>query len=48
MYVNHEVPVLRREGYEADYFNLVDNGVPSYYEIVTVASEDSGKMSKQI
>lgn len=41
MYVNHEVPVLRSEGYEIDYFNPVDYGVPSYYEIVAVTSEDT-------
>src|SRR5690625_794778 len=41
MYVNHEVPVLRSKGYEIDFFNPVDYGVPSYYEIVAVTSEDT-------
>lgn len=41
MFVNHEVPVLRSEGHEVDYINPVDYGVPSYYEVVAVTSDDT-------
>lgn len=41
MFVNHEVPVLRSEGYEVDYINPVDYGVPSYYEVVAVTSDET-------
>lgn len=41
MYVNHEVPVLQSKGHAIDYFNPVDYGVPSYYEIVAVTSEET-------
>lgn len=40
-FVNHEVPLLRSEGYDVDYINPVDYGVPSYYEVVTVTSEET-------
>jgi len=39
MFVNHEVPTLHHEGYDVDYINPVDYGVPSYHEVVAVASE---------
>lgn len=35
-FVNHEVPVLRNEGYDIDYLNPVEYGVPNYYELVIV------------
>lgn len=38
-YVNHEVPQLRSEGYDVDFINPADHGVPNYYELVTVTSE---------
>lgn len=38
-FVNHEVPVLKHEGYETRYFNPVDYGVPNYYELVAVTSD---------
>lgn len=41
MYVNHEVPVLRSEGYEIDFINPVDYGVPRFYEIVAVTSDET-------
>lgn len=41
MFVNHEVPVLRSEGHDVDFINPVDYGVPSYYEVVAVTSEDT-------
>lgn len=39
MFVNHEVPSLRHEGHEVDFINPIDYGVPSYHEVVAVASE---------
>ncbi|CEI82114.1 ABC transporter substrate-binding protein [Oceanobacillus oncorhynchi subsp. incaldanensis] len=41
MYVNHEVPVLRSEGYNIDFINPVDYGVPRFYEIVAVTSDET-------
>ena len=38
-YINHEVPVLRHKGYETRYFNPVDYGVPSFYELVIVTND---------
>lgn len=40
-YINHEVPVLRHNGYETRYFNPVDYGVPSYYELVVVTNDET-------
>lgn len=37
--VNHEVPQLEEEGFEVDYFDLDDYGVPTYYEGVFVAGD---------
>lgn len=42
-YINHEVPVLAHNGYEVNYFNPVDYGVPSFYELVIVTNEDTWK-----
>lgn len=47
MFVNHEVPLLRSEGYEVDYFNPVDYGVPSYYEVVAVTSDDTWEKEQE-
>ncbi|GGP10747.1 ABC transporter substrate-binding protein [Oceanobacillus neutriphilus] len=41
MYVNHEVPVLQSEGHEIDFINPVDYGVPDFYEIVAVTSDET-------
>lgn len=38
-YINHEVPVLRHDGHEVRYFNPVDYGVPSFYELVFVTND---------
>ncbi|AIF42776.1 ABC transporter substrate-binding protein [Virgibacillus sp. SK37] len=38
-YVNHEVPVLESKGYDVEYTNPTDYGVPSYYELVAVTSD---------
>jgi putative hydroxymethylpyrimidine transport system substrate-binding protein len=42
-YINHEVPVLEHKGYEVDYFNPVDYGVPNFYELVIVTNEETWK-----
>ena len=38
--VNHEVPAMEEQGFEVNYFFPNDYGVPDYYELVMVASED--------
>jgi putative hydroxymethylpyrimidine transport system substrate-binding protein len=38
-YINHEVPVLKHKGYETRFFNPVDYGVPSFYELVLVTND---------
>lgn len=40
-YINHEVPVLKHKGFETRYFNPVDYGVPSFYELVIVTNDDT-------
>jgi putative hydroxymethylpyrimidine transport system substrate-binding protein len=40
-YINHEVPVLKHEGYKTRYFNPVDYGVPNFYELVLVTNDDT-------
>jgi putative hydroxymethylpyrimidine transport system substrate-binding protein len=40
-YINHEVPVLKNMGYNTRYFNPVDYGVPSFYELVAVTSDQT-------
>ncbi|MEG2354074.1 MAG: ABC transporter substrate-binding protein [Clostridium sp.] len=37
--VNHEVPVMKKEGHDVNYFSPVDFGVPNYYELVFVTNE---------
>ncbi|MCI7474119.1 MAG: ABC transporter substrate-binding protein [Clostridiales bacterium] len=37
--VNHEVPQLEKEGFEVNWFDLDDYGVPTYYEGVFLASD---------
>jgi putative hydroxymethylpyrimidine transport system substrate-binding protein len=38
-YINHEVPVLKHQGYETRNLNPTEHGVPSYYELVAVTSD---------
>lgn len=45
-YINHEVPVLRHEGYNPSYFNPADYGVPNYYELVMVTSDKTLKQDR--
>ncbi len=39
--VNHEVPQMIEEGFDVNYFRLDDYGVPSYYELVFLANDDT-------
>ncbi len=39
-YVNHEKPLLEKEGIQLAAFDPSDYGVPDYYELVLTASED--------
>ena len=39
--VNHEVPQMEEEGFDVNYFELDDYGVPTYYEGVFLASDDT-------
>jgi len=47
MFVNHEVPSLRSQGYEVDYINPVDYGVPSYYEVVAITSDETWENNQE-
>ena len=38
--VNHEVPQMEEEGFEVNYFDLDDYGVPTYYEAVFLAIDE--------
>jgi putative hydroxymethylpyrimidine transport system substrate-binding protein len=46
-YINHEVPVLEHEGHEVHYFNPVDYGVPSFYELVMVTNDDTWQAEEE-
>lgn len=39
--VNHEVPQMEEEGFEVSYFMLDDYGVPTYYEGVFLANDET-------
>lgn len=39
--VNHEVPQLEEEGFQVNWFDLDDYGVPTYYEGVFLAGDDA-------
>lgn len=39
-YVNHEQPLLEKEGFPITYFAPIDYGVPNYYEIVLITAEN--------
>lgn len=41
VYINHEVPLLKYEGYDPAYIDPTDYGVPSFYELVVVTSDDT-------
>lgn len=38
-YINHEVPVLKHEGYETHNLNPTEYGIPSYNELIAVTSD---------
>ena len=38
--INHEVPQMEEEGFEVNWFDLDDYGVPSYYEGIFLASDE--------
>ncbi|WP_332650540.1 ABC transporter substrate-binding protein [Lysinibacillus sp. 54212] len=40
-YINHELVLLNKEGYEMEAFKLDDYGVPDNYELVIVTGEDT-------
>lgn len=46
-YINHEVPVMRHQGYEPAYFNPADYGVPNYHELVFVTGDKTLKEDKE-
>ena len=39
--VNHEVPQMEEEGFSANWFDLDDYGVPTYYEGIFLASDEA-------
>ena len=39
--VNHEVPQMEEEGFQVNWFDLDDYGVPTYYEGVFLANDDA-------
>lgn len=46
-YINHEVPLLKYEGYNPGYIDPTAYGVPSFYELVVVTSEDTWKKEEE-
>lgn len=46
-YINHEVPVLKHNGFNTRYFNPIDYGVPAYNEIVLVTSDDTWEKDQE-
>lgn len=47
IYINHEVPLLKHEGYDPAYIDPTDYGVPSFYELVVVTSDDTWKKDQE-
>lgn len=50
-FVNHELPMLEKEGFTVDYFSPTEYGMPNYYELVLVTGqtqidENSEKLEK--
>lgn len=46
-YINHEVPVLKHEGHETRNINPTEHGIPSYYELVAVTSDQTWEKEKE-
>ncbi|MFS0574063.1 ABC transporter substrate-binding protein [Sporosarcina sp. 179-K 3D1 HS] len=40
-YINHEVPLLEHEGFPTGHIDPTEYGVPSFYELVVVTSDDT-------
>ncbi|MEK4030418.1 ABC transporter substrate-binding protein [Pseudobacillus sp. FSL P4-0506] len=40
-YINHEVPLLKHEGYETSNLDPTKYGVPNFYELVAVTSDET-------
>ena len=40
-YINHEVPLLKHEGHETRNFDPTQYGVPNFYELVAVTSDET-------
>ena len=38
--VNHEVPQLKEEGFDVNWFSLTDYGIPNFYEVCLLANND--------
>ncbi|MDQ0256978.1 putative hydroxymethylpyrimidine transport system substrate-binding protein [Evansella vedderi] len=47
-YINHEVPVLKHEGYKTRHFNPVEYGVPSFYQLLFVTSDETWETQSDI
>lgn len=45
-YINHELVLLKKEGYDMDILKLTDFGVPDSYELVVVTGEKTLKKKK--
>ncbi|WP_431027204.1 ABC transporter substrate-binding protein [Lysinibacillus sp. LZ02] len=46
-YINHEMVLLEKEGYNIDLLKLDDYGVPNSYELVVVAGEETFEKKKE-
>ncbi|MCM3441635.1 ABC transporter substrate-binding protein [Metabacillus halosaccharovorans] len=46
-YINHEVPVLAHEGHETRNINPTEYGVPNYYELVAVTSDQTWEKEQE-
>ncbi|SMB81627.1 putative hydroxymethylpyrimidine transport system substrate-binding protein [Desulfonispora thiosulfatigenes DSM 11270] len=46
-FINHEQVLLEKEGQKIKTFNPVDYGVPDFYELVLVVSEDTAKNDQE-
>ena len=38
-YINHEYPTLIQEGYDVTYFDITDEGIPDYEELILVTGD---------
>lgn len=39
-FINHEIPALEEQGFEMNYIDLTDHGMPSYYALMLVTGEE--------